>query len=114
MGFPISADWKGDNYNLILVIVDQLTKMVYYKPVKVIIDAPSLAKVINIVVRHHRVLELILIDQGSFFTSKFWFSLCYFLEIKQKLFIAFHPQRNGKTERQNSIIKAYLRIFVNW
>ena len=28
-GLPPFADWKGDNYDLILVIVDQLTKMVY-------------------------------------------------------------------------------------
>ena len=29
-GFLISADWKGNRYNSILVIIDQLTKMVYY------------------------------------------------------------------------------------
>ena len=43
---PILTDWKGDSYNSILVIVDQLTKMVYYEPVKVTIDAPGLAEVI--------------------------------------------------------------------
>ena len=45
-GLPLSSDWKSDSYDLILVIVDQLTKMVYYKPVKVTIDAPGLAEVI--------------------------------------------------------------------
>ena len=45
-GLPLSSDWKGDSYNSILVIVDQLTKIVYYKPVKVTIDAPRLAEVI--------------------------------------------------------------------
>ena len=45
-GLPISTDWKGDNYNSILVIVDRLTKMVYYKPVNVTIYAPELAEVI--------------------------------------------------------------------
>ena len=28
-GLPLSADWKGNSYNLILVIVDRLTKMVH-------------------------------------------------------------------------------------
>ena len=28
--------------------------------------------------------------------------------------MAFHPQINGQTKRQNSIIEAYLRRFMNW
>ena len=46
IGLLISTNWKGDNYNSILVIVDQLIKMIYYEPVRVIIDALGLAKVI--------------------------------------------------------------------
>ena len=29
-GLLILTDWKGDSYNIILLIVDQLTKMVHY------------------------------------------------------------------------------------
>ncbi len=114
-GLPISADWKGDSYDLILVIVDRLTKMVHYVPVKVTIDAPSLAEVIiNVVVRHHGVPESIVTDRSSLFTSKFWSSLCYFLRIKRKLSTVFYSQRDRQTERQNSTMEAYLRAFVNW
>ena len=45
-GLPISTDWKGDSYDSILVIIDWLTKMVHYEPIKVTIDALGLAKVI--------------------------------------------------------------------
>ena len=45
-GLPLSADWKGNNYDSILIIVDRLTKIVHYELVKVTIDAPALAKVI--------------------------------------------------------------------
>ena len=45
-GLPLSSNWKGNNYDFILVIVDQLIKMVHYVPVKVTIDAPGLAEVI--------------------------------------------------------------------
>ena len=66
--------------------------MVHYEPVKVMIDAPGLAKVIiDVVVRYHGVPESIVMDQGLLFISKFWFSLCYFLDIKRKLSTAFHP-----------------------
>ena len=89
--------------------------MVHYKPVKITINAPGLAKVIiNVVVRHHGLLNSIITDQGFLFTSKFWSSLCYFLGIKRKLSTAFHPQTDGQTKRQNSTMEAYLRAFVNW
>ena len=114
-GLPLSSDWKGDSYDSILVIVDRLTKIVHYKPVKVTIDAPGLAEVIiDVVVRHHGLLDSIISDRGAIFTSKFWSSLCYFLGIKRRLFTAFHPQTDGRTEQQNSMIEAYLRAFVNW
>ena len=43
---PLSSDWKGESYNFIPVIVNQLTKMVHYKLVKVTINALGLAEVI--------------------------------------------------------------------
>lgn len=46
IGLPILTNWKGESYDSILVIVDWLTKVVYYKPVKVTIDTPGLAEVI--------------------------------------------------------------------
>ncbi len=114
-GLPISADLKGDSYDSILVIIDRLTKMVHYIPVKVTINVPGLAKVIiNGVIRHHGVPKSIVTDQGLLFISKFWSLLCYFLGIKRKLSTAFYPQTNGQTERQNSMMEAYLKAFINW
>ena len=113
-GLPISTDWKRDSYDSILVIVNRLTKIVYYKPVKVTIHALGLAEVIiDVVVRYHGLLDLIVTDRESLFTSKFWSSLCYFFDIKRRLSTAFHPQMDGQTERQNSTIEAYPRAFIN-
>ena len=89
---PVLTDWKGETYDSILVIVDWLTKIVYYKQVKITIDTPGLAKVIlNVIVRHHNLLNSIIINRGSLFTLKFWSLLCYFLGIKQRLFTTFYP-----------------------
>ena len=100
IGLRISANWKDNSYDLILVIVDRLTKMVDYVPVQVTINAPGLAEVIiNVVVCYHRFPESIMTDQSSFFTSKFWFLLYYFLVIKKKLSTAFHSQINGQMEK---------------
>ena len=87
----------------------------HYKPVTVTIDTPGLADVIlDMVVQQHGFLDSIVTDPGSVLTSKFWLSLCYFLRIKQRLSTAFHPETNGQTKRQNSTMKAYLRVFVNF
>ena len=89
--------------------------MVHYKPVKVIIDALSLDEVmIDVVVRHHGLSDLIVTNRGLLFTSKFYLLLYYFLGIKQKLFTAFYPQTDGQTKKQNSIMEAYLQAFVNF
>ena len=83
-GLPSSTNWKGDSYDTIPVIVDRLTKMVYYEPIKITIDALGLAKVIiDVVVCHHSLPDSIITDRGSLFTSKSWSLLCYFLGIKR-------------------------------
>ena len=108
-GLAISIYWKGESYDSILVIVDQLTKMVYYEPVKDTIDAPKLVEVIlDVVVRHHGLPNSIVSERGPLFTSKFWSSLCYFLGIKWRLSTTFYPQTDGQTKRQNSMMEAYL------
>ncbi len=33
---------------------------------------------------------------------------------QKKLFTTFHSQTDGQNKRQNSMIEAYLRAFVNW
>ena len=84
MSFLILVNKKSDSYDLILVIIHQLIKMIYYKPIKVTIDVLSLVKVIiNMVLCYFRVLESIIMERSLLFISKFWFLLYYFLKIKK-------------------------------
>ena len=99
-GIAIWTNWKEENYDFVLVIVDWLTKMVYYEPVKVTINVSGLAKVIlDVVIWHHGLSNSIMSDRGLLFTSKFWSSLCYFFDIKQRLSTAFYPQTDGQIKR---------------
>lgn len=91
----ISADLKNDNYISIFVIINYFTKIIYYKPINVIINTAGLKKLnINVIVRYHGLLVSIISNKGSIFILKFWSLLCYFLNIKWKLSIAFHIQTN--------------------
>ena len=89
--------------------------MIYYKPVKNTINLLGLAEVIiNMVIGYYGLADLIVINRSLFSISKFWLLLCYFFGIKGWLFTTFHPQIDGHTKRQNSIMKAYLQAFVNF
>ena len=51
---PVLINWKEASYDSILVIVNRLIKIVYYKLVKISLNAPRLVKVIiDVIVRHH-------------------------------------------------------------
>ena len=66
--------------------------MIYYKLIKITINIPGLVKVIiDIMIRHHGLFNSIITDRGLLFMSKFWYLLCYFLEIKQRLSTTFYP-----------------------
>lgn len=80
---PISINWKNKIYDSILVIINRLTKMVYYKPIKITIDVLGLVEIIiEAIVWHYSLPDSIVRDQGFVFTSKFWSLLYHFLGIK--------------------------------
>lgn len=59
----ISTNQKGNSYDIILVIVDQLPKMVHYQPVKITISVSDLMEVIlNMIVQHYVLPNLIVSD----------------------------------------------------
>lgn len=63
IGLLLLIDWKRNSYDAILIIVNWLTKTIYYESVKILIDAAGLAEIgINMVVKHHSLPELILGD----------------------------------------------------
>ena len=70
--------------------------IMYYKLVKITINASSLAKIIiNMIMRYYGLLDSIFTNQGLLFLSKFWLLLYYFLDNKLKLFTTFYLQMDG-------------------
>ena len=78
-------------HDFIHVIVDRLTKMVHYELVKVTIDDAELAEVyIDVMMQYDDLPDFIISNRRAIFTSKFWFLLCYFLDIQKQLSTAFY------------------------
>ena len=72
IGLLLSANWKGNNYALILVIINLFTKIVYYKPVKLIINNSELIEeIIDIIVQYYGLSNFIINNHRAIFTSKF-------------------------------------------
>lgn len=77
----------AEGFSTILVVVDRLSKMAHFLPMKGTPSASDTADIfIKEVVRLHGVPVSIVSDRGVQFTSKFWRDLCKSLEIKKYQF----------------------------
>jgi len=104
----------AQGYNSILVVVDQLTKMVYFIPTTEKTSAEGLARLFrDNVWKIHGLLESIISDRGLQFAAGLMKELNEMLGIKSKLLTAFHPQTDRQTERVNQELEQYLRMFID-
>lgn len=114
VGLPPSR-FRGRVYDSILVVMDRLTKMARYIPVTATIDAPELAEVfVNTIFKDYGTPTGITTDRGPQFTSAFWGSFMFCLQVRRRLSTAFRPQTDGQTERQNQTLEQYLRCYCDY
>jgi len=105
---------KSREMTTIMVIVDRLTKMAHFIPLRCLPTASIAADAfITNIFRLHGFPDSIISDRGSQFTSEFWNRMCQLLGITHSLSTANHPQTDGQTERVNGILEQYLRCFIN-
>lgn len=105
----------GVEYNLILVIIERLTKYMILVVYIELSTAKELAfAFLREVVSRHRLLKEILSDRDKLFTSKFQVTLTERLSVRRKLLTAFYPQTNRGNEHINQVVKGYLRCYVNY
>ena len=97
----------------IWVIVDRLTKVAHFIPVRTKYSGDKLAQLyVDNIVKLHGVPSRIVSDRGTQFTSKFWKSLHEAMGTKLDFSSAYHPQTDGQTERVNQIMEDMLRACV--
>jgi len=115
----ISADFitkllLAQGYDSILVVVDRLTKMVYFIPTTEKTSAEGLARLFrDNVWKLHGLPESIILDRGPQFAAGLMRELNQMLGIESKISTAFHPQTDGQTKRVNQKLEQYLRMFID-
>jgi hypothetical protein len=113
MDFVVTLLLTSLRHNVILVIVDNLTKSAHLIPVRNTYDVTSVARMfISEAIRLHGLPKKIISDMDSRFTYRFWTSLQSALGAQLNLSTAYHPETDGKNERVNQVMEDILRMYV--
>ena len=105
---------KSNNFGYLLVIIDQLTSQVHLVPTTTMVATRGIAwLILKEVMKLHGILESIVSDQDTKFTSIFWKELHRLMRSKLLISTAFHPQTDGATEWANRSIAQILCTVVS-
>jgi transposase InsO family protein len=112
MNFVVGLLLTSHRHNVILMIVDKLTKSDHFIPVRDTYNVTDVAHVfVNKVICLHGIPKKIISDRDSRFTSRFWTSLQSALRTQSNLSTTYHPEIDGKTKRVNQFMEDMLRMY---
>lgn len=110
---PLSENRHG-SFDMICVVIDQLTFMVHLIPTQQTYGAADMAEVVfDHVYKLHGLPERIISDRDTLFTSLFWQRLHELMGTELRLSSSYHPQTDGATERANRTMTKMLRQCVS-
>jgi transposase InsO family protein len=113
MNFIVGLPRIQAGYDSRWVIVDRLTKVAHFIPVKTTYSGAKLAELyMSRIICLHGLPKKIVSDRGSQFTSKVWETLHESMDTKLNFSSTYHLQTDGQTERTNQILEDMLRACV--
>ncbi|GKC76395.1 putative reverse transcriptase domain-containing protein [Tanacetum coccineum] len=113
MDFITRFPRSSSRYDTIWVIVDRLTKLAYFLPIREDYNMEKLARLyIDDIVARHGVPVLIISEHDGQFTSRFWQTLQKALGTRLDMSTAYHPETVGHSEHTIQTLEDILRACV--
>ncbi|KAJ1692761.1 hypothetical protein LUZ63_009459 [Rhynchospora breviuscula] len=110
MDFVTGLPRTVKRYEAIWVIVDTLTKIAHFIPLKAEVSGRELAELFfRYQIKYHGCPETIISDRDTRFTSHFWKSFQESMGTKLNFSTAHHPQTDGQSERTIQTLEDMLR-----
>jgi transposase InsO family protein len=104
---------KSASKNVILVVVDRLTKYSQFIALTHPFTTQIVAQLLlDNVFKLHGSLVNIVTDQDRIFTSKLWQDIFKSIKIRLHYSTSYHPQIDGQIERVNQCLKNYSRCMA--
>ena len=111
----ITAQSKSEGKNVIMVVVDRLTKYAHYCSLcHPFSTSTVVAAFMDIVQKIHGNPNIIVSDRDPIFTRKFWIELFSCLGTQLDQSSSYHPQSDGKTKIVNKCLERYLHCFTSY
>ena len=105
---------SSNGHTAILAVVDRLTKLAHFMPLKPGFTAKVVATIfLDSIVRLHGFPHGIVSDRDPIFLSEFWRQLMRSGGTKLHYSTAYHPQSDGQIEVVNRCLEQYLRAFTS-
>jgi hypothetical protein len=113
MDFITGLPRTRKQHDLIMVVVDKLTKDTHFIPLKTTHKATNVADIfLKEVARFHGFPKMIVSDRDPKFTLNLWKGLFKGFRINLNFSTTYHPESDGQTERVNRVIEDMLRMYV--
>ena len=105
---------KSQRYEVILVVVDRLTKYSHFVPISHPYSTTKVASLyMHYIFKLHCMPASIVSDRDATFTSLFWSELFRMQGTNLAMSTAYLPQSDGQTEIVNRSLEQYLRAFTS-